>query len=93
MTIDRTKLRELGWPERIYLQHGDDEIPPFEECYEVTWAFENIHGNDVEYVRADALEAAEQRMTDAKRKIEAAKAECIEPWTVAELDKLLKELQ
>lgn len=42
-----------GWPERIYLQHGAGEIPPFSECAEgeVSWAAENIHANDIEYTR------------------------------------------
>jgi len=43
-----------SWPKRIWLQHGDnDEVPPFDECAEVTWCQDQIHENDVGYVRAD----------------------------------------
>lgn len=45
------------WPERIYLQHGDEpEIPAFNDIYGgqdgVTWCIDKINDADVEYVRA-----------------------------------------
>ncbi len=43
-------------PERIWLQIGEDLdlVESFYDVWEeVTWADNNVHGNDIEYVRAD----------------------------------------
>lgn len=54
------------WPVKTYLQHGAEEIPPFEECAEVTWALENVHDSDVEYVRADVLDVAVKALRESQ---------------------------
>lgn len=46
------------WPERIYLQHGCDDIPNHDEVNSdgaVTWCADNINELDIEYVRADLV--------------------------------------
>lgn len=49
-------------PERIWLQHGADDPSEMTaeewKSGEVSWCWENIHGNDVEYIRADLARPA-----------------------------------
>jgi hypothetical protein len=53
------------WPERIWLQHGCDEVPSYADACGVfdgvTWCEDHISRTDVEYVRADlATQSAKQ---------------------------------
>lgn len=44
------------WPERIWLQHGEDEVPAYPgPGSETTWCEDSINHNDIEYVRADIV--------------------------------------
>lgn len=49
-------------PDRIWLQTGGDNYPADHEG--VSWCWHNVHGNDVEYVRADLAARAHQRETE-----------------------------
>lgn len=60
-------VKVINVPERIYLQIGDDFDPgevDFSELQEVTWCADDIHGTDIAYVRAGALEAANARIAE-----------------------------
>jgi hypothetical protein len=60
-------MKVINAPDRIYLQIGDDFDPgevDFSALQEVTWRADNIHGTDIAYVRADALEAASARIAE-----------------------------
>lgn len=54
-------LTPVNAPKKIYLQHGSDtanDISPegwMESDGEITWCWHDIHGNDVEYIRADLV--------------------------------------
>lgn len=50
------------WPERIWLQRGEDDAHPFDKCdhSEVTWCKDNIFEYDVPYVRADIARSLAQ---------------------------------
>lgn len=53
------------WPERIYLQHSEDnEAPNFADVFgvrdEITWCQDKQFDGDVEYVRADRVQHAQQ---------------------------------
>jgi hypothetical protein len=64
-------LKVINAPERIYLQIGDDFDPgevDFSALHEVTWCADNIHGTDIAYVRAAALEAAYFRIAELESK-------------------------
>lgn len=57
------------WPERIWLQHGEeDAIPDFHEAYsgygEITWCQDSVDPHNVEYVRADLFEQLQQRIAE-----------------------------
>ncbi len=65
------------WPEKIWLQAGDDydgQLPAYHDVrstgYGVTWCEDSIDDHEVQYIRADLVEAA----------IEAARAEERERW-------------
>jgi len=51
------------WPERIWLQHGCDEVPNYAETRGVedgiTWCEDNTAAEDIEYVRADLARCAQ----------------------------------
>lgn len=53
------------WPERIWLQHGEEEVPDFEARYvgieDMTWCHDKMDGADVEYVRADRITELERQ--------------------------------
>ncbi|MFM0141798.1 hypothetical protein [Paraburkholderia sp. RL18-085-BIA-A] len=64
-------VKVINGPYLIYLQIGDDFDPgevDFSELQEVTWCADNIHGTDIAYVRADALTAANARITELSAK-------------------------
>jgi hypothetical protein len=68
-------FKVINAPERIYLQIGDDFDPgevDFSALQEVTWCADNIHGTDIAYLRADALEAANARIASLEEQIGAA---------------------
>lgn len=61
------------WPEKIYLQHGNEPsitnaVPPFPECSGITWAEDDIHGNDVEYTRDDLAQSKQAAPPDTQPK-------------------------
>ncbi len=49
---------KLGWPKEIWLTPGCDPLPPFKECFEVSWCSEPIGSSDVRYVMAGAKDGA-----------------------------------
>lgn len=54
---DLLEAARVTAPDRIWLNHGADdhsEMTPQEwRDGEVTWCWHNVHGNDIEYIRAD----------------------------------------
>lgn len=82
---------EPTWPPVIYLQHGCKDVPGFDRALKenVTWEEENIHGNDVKYIRAkgsrtnSAREAEREKMTGALKALRLNVTEnlaCNHPW-------------
>lgn len=51
-----------SWPERIYLQHGADDLPDYKELSDVCWCEDEIFDGDVEYVRADLAPAGKDAL-------------------------------
>jgi hypothetical protein len=65
-------MKVINAPDRIYLQIGDDVDPgevDFSALQEVTWRADNIHGTDIAYVRADALEAANAHIAELEQEL------------------------
>jgi hypothetical protein len=81
-------VKVINAPERIYLQIGDDFLPgevDFGDLQEMTWCADNIHGTDITYVRADALETANARIAVLETQITSLKSDAsieaaLEAW-------------
>lgn len=73
------------WPEIIYLQHGCDDPPAYEEVYkdleEITWCQSNVEEGDIMYIRADVHE---QRIAELTSQIAHMQSDCSEAQYAAE---------
>lgn len=62
-------------PKMIWLQHGCDDPEEIAQVDwqggGVSWCWENIHGNDIEYILASNVEAREKVLLDALEYIRA----------------------